>query len=547
MANKDRWFINKTKPPKGSPKGVFFSQEYADHAVRFIQALKHTKGKWAGQPFVLFPWQRKIIEEVFGWRKANGTRLYKTVYVEIPKKNGKSELAAAVALYLLFADGEHGAEVYGAAVDRDQARIVFDVAADMVCMSPALLKRSNILDSVKRVVVSSTNSFYRVLSKEVKAKHGFNTSGLVLDELHAQPDRDLVDVLTKGAGAAREQPLFFMITTAGVDRESICREYHDKARDILDGKREEPTFYPVIYGPPEDTKGWDWEDENNWYDVNPSLGEVLSIDEMREAYQSAKGNPAEENVFKQLRLNMWISCFVKGMPMENWDKCGPSKFELEKYEQWCAEMEGQECYAALDLSSTTDLTSLNLVFPLEDGYYRTIPFFWLPLDNLEMAARRDRIPYPIWAAQKLVRPTPGNVVDYSAVKVTLSELALKYRIREIAFDPWNAMHLVTELSDEGYPLVEFKQSVQNMSPPTKELLRVVLNGKLQHGGNPVLRWNADNLQLYWDANDNVKPNKQKATGRIDGVVALIMALSRAISHSNETEPSVYESRGVLTL
>ncbi|HRV00001.1 MAG TPA: terminase large subunit, partial [Ruminococcus sp.] len=289
----------------------------ADRAVRFIENLCHTKGRWAGKPFWLLPWQEQIIRDIFGIVKEDDTRQFRTAYVEIPKKNGKSELAAAIALYLLYADNEPSAEVYGAAADRQQASIVFDVAKRMVEMTPALLKRSKIMAATKRLVNYSNVGFYQVLSAEVGTKHGLNVSGLVLDELHAQPNRSLVDVLTKGSGDARTQPLYFLITTAGTDRNSICYEYHTKAKDILDGRRIDPSFYPVIYGLNDDD---DWNAEESWYKANPSLGYTITIDRVRDAHREALTNPAEENVFRQLRLDQWVGSVVAWIPEHIYDR-----------------------------------------------------------------------------------------------------------------------------------------------------------------------------------------------------------------------------------
>ncbi|MCX7633241.1 MAG: terminase large subunit, partial [Turneriella sp.] len=288
-----------------------YDKNKADRAVAFIQNLCHTKGKWAGKKFILLPWQEQIVRDLFGVVKEDGKRQFLTAYIEIPKKQGKSELAAAIALYLLYADNEPSAEVYGAACDRSQASIVFDVAKQMVQMSPALLKRSKIAAATKRIVNYSNAGFYQVLSAETGTKHGLNVSGLVFDELHSQPNRKLYDVLTKGSGDAREQPLFFIITTAGTDKNSICYELHTKALDIKAGRKKDSTFYPVVYGLTEQD---DWNDEANWYKANPSLGHTISIERFRKAYKNALENPAEENVFKQLRLNIWTSATVCWIP-----------------------------------------------------------------------------------------------------------------------------------------------------------------------------------------------------------------------------------------
>ena len=271
-----------------------YDKSKADRAVAFIENLKHTKGKWAGKNFILLPWQEQIIRDLFGIVGENGKRQFLTAYVEIPKKQGKSELAAALALYLLYADNEPSAEVYCAACDRSQASIVFDVAKQMVQMSPALVKRSKITAASKRTENYSNAGYYQVLSAETGTKHGLNVSGLVFDEIHAQPNRKLYDVLTKGSGDAREQPLFFIITTAGNDKNSICYELYNKSLDIKSERKSDPSFYPVVYGLTDED---DWNDEANWFKANPSLGHTITIDRVREAYKNALENPAEENVF----------------------------------------------------------------------------------------------------------------------------------------------------------------------------------------------------------------------------------------------------------
>ena len=360
-----------------------YDQTKADHAVNFINCLKHTKGQWRGVPFELLPWQDKIIRDIFGTVKENGYRQYNTAYVEIPKKNGKSELAAAVALLMTCGDGEWGAEVYGCASDRQQASIVFDVAVDMVDQCPALKKRIKPIMSVKRLVYQPTNSFYQVLSAEAYTKHGLNVHAVIFDELHAQPNRELFDVMTKGSGDARTQPLYFLITTAGTDRNSICFEQHQKAEDILMGRKIDPTFYPVIYGIADDD---DWGSEESWYKANPSLGHTIALEKVQNAYQSAKENPAEENIFRQLRLNQWVKQSTRWMPMDRWDECD---FEVDQ-----DSLLGRECYAGLDLSSTSDITAFVLVFPprTEKEKYSILPFFWIPEENLQLRVRRDDVP-----------------------------------------------------------------------------------------------------------------------------------------------------------
>ena len=511
-----------------------YDQAKADRAVAFIQNLCHTKGKWAGTPFMLLPWQEQIVRDIFGIVKENGKRQFLTAYVEIPKKQGKSELAAAVALYLLYADNEQSAEVYGAACDRNQASIVFDVAKQMVQMSPALMRRSKIAAAQKRIVNYSNNGYYQVLSAETGTKHGLNVSGLVFDEIHAQPNRQLYDVLTKGSGDAREQPLFFIITTAGTNKNSICYELHTKALDLLGGRKNDPSFYPVVYGLSIED---DWTDETNWYKANPSLGHTISIDRVREAYQNALDNPAEENVFKQLRLNIWTSATVCWIPEHIYDR-GNRPIDKD-------DLYGRECFGGLDLSSTSDITALSLVFPprSEDESYIVLPFFWLPEETLELRCRRDHVLYDVWKRQGYINTTEGNVVHYGFIEKFIEDLGERYNIKEIAFDRWNATQMVQNLEDMGFTVVPFGQGYKDMSPPSKELYKLLMEGRINHGGNPVLKWMAQNVVMHQDPAGNIKPDKDKSTEKIDGIVATIMALDRAIRC--EDAVSVYDSRGIL--
>ncbi|HEM3642056.1 TPA: terminase large subunit [Streptococcus suis] len=513
-----------------------YDKAKADRAVTFINNLSHTKGKWAGKRFDLLPWQEQIVRDLFGIVKEDGNRQFLTAYIEIPKKNGKSELAAAIALYLLYADNEASAEVYGAACDRNQASIVFDVAKQMVQMSRPLEKRSKIMGATKRIVNYSNAGFYQVLSAETGTKHGLNVSGLVFDEIHAQPNRHLYDVLTKGSGDAREQPLFFIITTAGTDRNSICYELHTKALDILNGRKKDTSFYPVVYGLSDED---DWNDEDNWLKANPSLGHTIGIDRVREAYQQALDNPAEENVFKQLRLNMWTSSSVAWIPEHVYAK-GNDPIQYES-------LKGRSCYAGLDLSSTSDITAFVLVFPprFEEENYIVLPFFWLPEDTLELRCRRDHVLYDVWERQGYIKTTEGNVVHYGFIEKFIEHLSEIYHIKEIAYDRWNATQMVQNLEGMGLTMVPFGQGYKDMSPPSKELYKLMMEGKIQHGGHPVLKWMGQNVVMRQDPAGNIKPDKEKSVEKIDGIVALIMGLDRCIRHQTD-EGSVYDERGILS-
>ena len=508
----------------------------ANAAVAFIECLKHTKGIWHGEPFSLLAWQEQIVRDIFGAKKPNGYRQFNTAYVEIPKKMGKSELAAAIALYLTCGDQEFGAEVYGCASDRQQASIVFDVAVQMVEQCKPLKDRIQLRLSYKRMIYKPLMSFYQVLSAEAYTKHGLNVHGVVFDELHSQPTRELYDVMTHGSGDARKQPLYFLITTAGYDRNSICWQVHSKAKDILVGKKRDPTFYPVIYGAEETD---DWTSEAVWAKANPSLGVTVDIEKLRDAYQSAKESPAEENLFRQLRLDQWTKQSVRWMPMANWDACTvPVDAEA---------LRGRICYGGLDLSKSHDLSAFVLVFPPkepdEDIFY-ILPYFWIPEDNLYTRVKRDHVPYDVWRQQGLIYATEGDVIHYSHIESVIEGLGSVYNIQEIAYDMWGATQMSQDLTALGFTVASFGQGFKSMTPPTQELYKLVKEKRIAHGGNPVLRWMMDNVVVDTDAAENIKPNKAKSTERIDGVVAMIMALDRAIRHEGGSG-SVYDERGLL--
>ena len=512
-----------------------YDKKKADRAVTFIENLCHTKGKWAGTPFWLLPWQEQLIRDIFGIVKADGNRQFRTAFVEICKKVGKSELAAAVALYLLYADNEPSAEVYGAAADRQQASIVFDVAKQMVEMSPALMKRSKLMGATKRIVNYSNAGYYQVLSAEVGGKHGFSVSGLVFDEIHTQPNRQLYDVLTKGSSDARQNPLHFIITTAGNDRHSIAYELHTKAVDILEGRRVDPTFYPVVYGLKDDE---DWEDEANWYKVNPSLGYTVDIERLRDAYREAKQNPADEVTFKWLRCNMWVSSTVAWIPDAIYMR-GNEAINA-------ALLEGRDCYAGLDLSSTGDITALVLIFPPRDENekYVLLPYFWIPEETIPRRVKANSVPYDIWEKQGYIMSTEGNVIHYDFIEKFIIYLSEKYHILEIAVDRWNATQMIQNLEGEGFTIVPFGQGFSSMSAPTKEFYRLLMEGRIIHGGNPVLRWMAGNVVIDTDPAGNIKVTKAKSKEKIDGIVAAIMALDRCIRQEGQSG-SVYDERGLL--
>jgi phage terminase large subunit-like protein len=503
----------------------YFDHAEADFVCEFFrECLHHTKGEWAGQPLVLEEWQeRDIVRPLFGWKRRNGLRRYRTAYVEVPKKNGKSTLGAGIGLYLLFADGEQGAEIYSVAADRDQAAIIFDTASTMRDTDDLL--RQSSLAFKRQITVHDTRSFYKVLSADVKTKHGLNANGVIFDELHAQPNRDLFDVM-KGAGAARRQPLHFYITTAGFDRMSICWEMHDYADKILRGVLKDDSFLAVMYAADEKD---DWTDPKTWKKANPNLGRSVKLEFLKNECKEAQEKPAYQNTFKRLHLNIWTTQESKWLPYGAWDGCA---FEVDE-----AALDGRECLGGLDLATTTDLAAFVRVFPPahEGEPIKILPSFWIPKDNIEARVKRDRVPYDAWVRDGWVEATEGNVIDYKVIRKRILEMHAQTPLREIAFDRWGSVAISTDLQEEGITMAQFGQGFASMSAPTKELLRLLLEKQIAHGGHPVLRWMADNVMVVSDAAMNIKPDRAKSREKIDGIVALIMALDR---HLRETG-SVY--------
>jgi phage terminase large subunit-like protein len=501
------------------PAGVI--ETLADRKVRLINQLTHTKGKFAGQPFNLRSWQEHdIVRPIFAV-DADGRRRYRTVLWMVGRKNGKSEIAAALALDGLLWDGEAGAEVYSAAADRDQAAIVFGVAAQMVRNDPRLSAVCEVHDSMKRIVHRRSGSVYRAISAESYSKHGFSASRIIYDELHCAPNRDLWDVLASSVGA-RDQPLMIAISTAGYDRHSILWEMYQHAKKVRDNPDLDPSFLPILYEAPTEA---DWTDERTWAACNPALGDFRSLDEMRIACARARAIPAQENAFRRLYLNQWTEQNTRWLPIAAWDRCAALPGSLA----------GRLGYAGLDLSSTTDLTALVGVFPTDDGFDVKADLF-VPEGRLHDRINRDRVPYDVWIRDGWLTATPGETMDYQAVRRRLHTWRDAYDVREVAFDPWNASQLMSELDADGFTCVPIRQGFGSLSAPTKALEAAVLGRQLRHDGNPVLRWNLQNVAVETDAAGNIKPSKAKSSDRIDGISALIMALDRLTRHAAQ-EPS----------
>lgn len=498
----------------------WFDEDAAQRACDFFaECLQHIEGAKAGQPFILEDWQKAIVGNLFGWKRLDGTRRYRECLIFVPRKNGKTPLAAGILNYVLFCDHEPGAQIYGAAADIPQASLLFRQAAGMIAREPELADRCTVYDSYRSVVLhEDKGSVYKVISGEAKGKHGQNSHLVVVDEEHEQPDRDLVDTLrTSFASANRRQPMFLHVTTAGWDRHSICYETYQQACRVRDGVSKDSAFLPVIY---EANENDDWTDEAVWWKANPNLDVSVSIDYLRRECQKAQENPSYENTFRQLHLNQWTEQAVRWIPMDKWDACG----ECDE-----SELSGRPCYAGLDLSSTRDITALVLCFPLDDGRFGLKSWHWVPADSAHARERQDRVPYVEWSRAGLVELTQGNVVDYARVIAKLKEIDAEYSLQGIAVDPWNATSVMTQLEGDGFNVVQFRQGYASMSGPAKELEKLVVSGRLAHNGNPVLRWMAGNVTIDRDPAGNIKPNKAKSTERIDGIVAAIMALGLAVT------------------
>jgi phage terminase large subunit-like protein len=524
--------------------GCRYDPSAADRVVQFFaRYLVHTKGTWAGRPMVLEPWQEYHTRNLFGWKRADGTRVFRTAYIEVPRKNGKSTWIAGLGIYLTSADREVGAEVYSAAADVQQAAIVFETAAGMVKASPELRTRFKVFR--RAMVVHALAAAYKVLSADGDTKHGFNSHAILFDELHTQSNRDLWDVLTTSTGS-RKQPMTLAITTAGYDRTSICWEMHEYARKVAEGIFTDGEFYPIIYGASQED---DWKSPATWAKANPNLG--VSIDEkyLAEACQRAINNPAFENTFRRLHLDQWTSQETRWIPMKSWDATSGEV----PHDRMAEHLAGVECYGGLDLASSIDIAALDLVFPRRMDtpagtvtIFKNLPFFWIPEENIEERSRSGA-PYAFWVRQGLIRTTPGNIIDFDFIVRDIGELMSRYRILEVAYDRWGAQKICTDLQKMKLPIVPFGQGYGSMSAPSKELIRLILGGQFHHGGHPVMRWMADNVIVHQDPAGNIKPDKSKSANKIDGIVATIMALDRAVRHEGSNGPSVYERRGLTQL
>ncbi len=504
--------------------------------IEFIQMLRLTDDFY-GQPFVLQDWQYQIIWDVYGTVK-DGYRQYRYAYLEIPKKNTKTTLVAALAVYHLTCDGMDG-QIYCCAADRNQAMLVYKAAKTMIEQDPELETLFKITDSRKEILNKQTKTVLKVLSAEAYTKHGINPTVIIFDELHAQPNRDLWDVMTFGAGSARKEPLWWVITTAGddPDRTSIGWEIHEYARKVIEGEITDPSWYAKIYCAPEDA---DIYAEETWYKANPSLGVSIQVEDVRREALAARNSESAERLFRWLRLNQWVSLKQIGwLPLTLWDTTEGA---------WNpADLIGKKCYIGLDLSSTTDLTAAAYLFPPQEGIdeWRVIFDAWIPEAKMKERVRRDHVPYDRWVKEKYLHATPGDAVDYDFVEARLTAASLQYDIKYLCTDPWNSRMLTQRLEKSGIECIEVPQTMAGMSPGMKEIERLLRSGLFTHEKNPVARWCFGNVNIAVDGNENIKPMKNKSLDRIDLIVALINAMNVAIQMENKI--SVYEIRGMRSL
>lgn len=498
-----------------------YSRRAADRIIAFFSLhTRHVAGEMAGEPIILEPWQRIILTTAFGWVRPNGTRRYRMLYVEIPRKNGKSILASAIALYMLLADGEPGAYVYSAAADQDQAKLVYNPAVimvrgnEIVPPDPIMSQLATPFQAVHELRVPATDSLYKALSAEHKAKHGLNPHAILFDELHVQPDRELWNVLRTATGA-RVQPMTVAITTAGNDMHSLCGEQHRLAEQVRDGVINDPALLPVIYKAPDDA---DWTDSSTWAIANPNMGVSVREEYLATYCNECKLNPAEENKFRQLHLCQWVASITRWISLRAWDPLAEPAYAE-------ADMAGLQCCGGLDLSAVSDITAMTLAFQWEDGV-RLLPRFWAPKARAEYRSRTDRVPYLQWADEGWLKLTDRPSVDYDVILRDVLLMREQFDIQEIAVDRWQAEYLTQKFADAGLNVVKFGQGYASMSAPSKWMEALILNGKLWHAGHPILRWMMNNVTAERDAAGNIKPSKEKSTERIDGVVSTIMALGR---------------------
>lgn len=533
----------------GKKRGLHFDVDAATRVFQFFATLRLTEGDSDGKPFLLEPSQKFIVGSIFGWKVKDGSRRFRTAYIEQSKGSGKSPCAAGIGLYGLTADGESGAEIYSAAVSRDQAKILFRDAENMVHTSPDL--REHVECHVGNLSVPSSFSYFRPVSSEHRGLDGKRVHMALIDEVHVHPDALVVDKMRAGT-KGRRQALIFLITNSGSDRNSVCWHYHEMSRKVVSREIENDSFFAYVCqldscaacfadGKTAPVDGCmqcdDWRDPKVWIKANPCLGVTITERYLREQVDEAVQMPSKENIVKRLNFNIWTEQSVRWMPMASWDAC-TAQIPYER-------LIGETCYAGLDLASRTDLCALVLLFPNIDGRCVALPYFWAPKEGAERRQEVDHVPYMDWHRDGLIDLTEGDATDYDVIRDKVKELSETFRIVELGFDPWNAQQLATQLTTDGITVVEIRQNFANLSGPMKELESLVKTRALDHGGHQIMRWMVSNVSATMDRVGNIKPGKDRYIDKIDGIVALIMAISRMMVQQDST--SVYETRGLVTV
>ena len=560
-------------------RGWYFDKKAAMRAIRFIEKLKHTKGEWAGQRFRLEPWQQFVLWNIFGWKvcarrvqrqtsltsaepqpklafgkDADGTRRlaspsssslgkarerslpsfvrrFRYAYIEIARKNGKTALSAGIGLYMLFADGESRPEVYSAATVKDQAKICFSDAVEIV---KATDLKNYLTPYRNSIVYELKGGTMKPLSSDYGTHDGLNPSCGIIDEFHAHKDSGMFDVI-KSAFGARRQPLMFIITTAGFDKSGVCYAYRENVIKVLRGVNEDDSLFGIIYTLDDKSE---WDDPKMWIKANPNLGVSLSADYLADQVKDAKNRPeAVRNVMTK-NVDLWVDAERTWILDDVWLKCIGTTAP--------ADLKGCACWGGLDLSNVSDITAYVLLFH-ENDRFQLLPHFWIPEEKMLEKVRKENINYDKWVAEGYVTVTPGNVIDYDFVKADILRIVADYDLRTSAYDRWNSSQKIIDLQNEGMGCNPFGQGYGSMSAPTKEFEKLVLTGKIEHFGNPVLRWMLASTLVKTDPAGNIKPDKEKSTQKIDGIVAAIMALGEWMTAQADDESNPYENRGLLTL
>lgn len=512
--------LNDLKKSKTKAFPYKFDVDLANRYLDFFDLLKHSKGELAGQPIHLELWQCFRIGSVFGWvHKETGLRRFFEAYHQVPRKNGKSTEAAGVGVELLTIDGEQGAEVYSAATKKDQARIIFDEAKRMVNASSHIKRHINIYQTNMSMPMS--NSKFEPLSSDANSLDGLNIHGGIIDELHAHKTRDVYDVLVTATGA-RKQPLIWIVTTAGFNTNGICYEKYEYSVKVLKGVIEDDRFFCYIAQADENDDPFD---ENTWIKANPNIGVSCSLEDLRTKAKQAKEIPAALTNFMVKHLNMWVNAETAWMNMQKYKECEEANSDFD-----ISQLEGERCFCGVDLSATTDITSVNLEFPLHDGRYAWINHCFLPEDGILEKERRDKVPYTAWAREGYITLTPGPTIDYEWIQSYIMEMSKKYQIQEIDYDPWNSTQFANNLMNEGFECVEIRQGFKTLSEPIKDVEKLILEKRLITFNNPVLRFAISNAVPSLDPAGNIKLDKSKASKRIDPIIAGVTSHVRAMLH-----------------